>query len=156
MFEVNKDTFVETGKYLTFDNMPENLKNVAYDKFNDRLVLLGVSGALYAYDINSKAVSKLADAKGFPGLAVSNLFANDDYIYVTYTVNGIKGVKTSIFDFNGKLIKQVTIEDKINISPSTNNFNTQGLIDYKGVGIIIGLSWDSTYGGGYAYSVKMN
>ena len=156
VFEVNKDTFVETGDSLTFDNMPENLKNAAYDKFNDRLVLLGVSGALYTYDKNSKAVSKLADANGFPGLGVSNLFANDDYIYVTYTVNGIKGVKTSIFDFNGKLIKQVTIEDNINISPSTDSFNTQGLIDYKGVGIIIGLSWDGTYGGGYAYSVKMN
>lgn len=156
VFEVNKDTFVETGKSLTFDNMPENLKNAAYDKFNDRLVLLGVSGALYAYDINSKAVSKLADAKGFPGLGVSNLFANDDYIYVTYTTNGIKGVKTSIFDFNGNLIKQVAIEDKINISPDNDNFNTQGLIDYKGVGIIIGLSWYSTYSGGYIYSVKMN
>lgn len=156
VFEVNKDTFVETGKSLTFDDMPENLKNAAYDKFNDRLVLLGVNGALYTYDKNSKAVSKLADAKGFPGLGVSNLFANDDYIYVTYTTNGIKGVKTSIFDFDGNLIKQVTIEDKINIRPSTVNFNTQGLIDYKGVGIIIGLSWDSTYGGGYIYSVKMN
>lgn len=156
VFEVNKDTFVETGKSLTFDNMPENLKNAAYDKFNDRLVLLGVSGALYAYDINSKAVSKLADAKGFPGLGVSNLFANDDYIYVTYTTNGIKGVKTSIFDFNGNLIKQVAIEDKINISPDNDNFNTQGLIDYKGVGIIIGLSWYGTYSGGYVYSVKMN
>ena len=156
VFEVNKDTFVETGKSLTFDDMHENLKNAAYDKFNDRLVLLGVSGALYTYDKNSKAVSKLADAKGFPGLGVSNLFANDDYIYVTYTVNGIKGVKTSIFDFDGNLIKQVTIEDKINISPSTDNFNTQGLIDYKGVGIIIGLSWYGTYSGGYVYSVKMN
>ena len=124
--------------------MHENLKNAAYDKFNDRLVLLGVSGALYAYDINSKAISKLADAKGFPGLGVSNLFANDDYIYVTYTVNGIKGVKASIFDFNGNLIKQVAIEDTTNICPSTNSFNTQGLIDYKGVGIIIGLSWDNT------------
>lgn len=156
VFEVNKDTFVETGDSLTFDNMPEILKNAAYDKFNDRLVLLGVSGALYTYDKNSKVVSKLADAKGFSDLAVSNLFANDDYIYVTYTTNGIKGVKTSIFDFNGKLIKQVAIEDTTNISPNTNNFNTQGLIDYKGVGIIIGLSWDSTYGGGYVYSVKMN
>lgn len=156
VFEVNKDTLVETGESLTFDNMPENLKNAAYDKFNDRLVLLGVSGTLYTYDKNSKAVSKLADAKGFPGLGVSNLFANDDYIYVTYTVNGIKGVKASIFDFNGNLIKQVAIEDTTNICPSTNSFNTQGLIDYKGVGIIIGLSWDNTYGGGYAYSVKMN
>ena len=155
-FEVNKDTFVETGESLTFDNMPENLKNAAYDKFNDRLVLLGVSGALYTYDKNSKAVSKLADAKGFSGLGVSNLFANDDYIYVTYTTNGIKGVKTSIFDFDGNLIKQVAIEDTTNICPSTNSFNTQGLIDYKGVGIIIGLSWEGTYSGGYIYSVKMN
>lgn len=156
VFEVNKDTFVETGESLTFDNMPENLKNAAYDKFNDRLVLLGVNGALYTYDKNSKAVSKLADAKGFSGIGVSNLFANDDYIYVTYTTNGIKGVKTSIFDFDGNLIKQVAIEDTTNICPSTNSFNTQGLIDYKGVGIIIGLSWDNTYGGGYVYSVKMN
>lgn len=156
VFEVNKDTFIETGKSLTFDDMPENLKNAAYDKFNDRLVLLGVSGALYTYDKNSKAVSKLADAKGFSGLGVSNLFANDDYIYVTYTTNGIKGVKASIFDFNGNIIKQVTIEDTTNISPNNDNFNTQGLIDYKGVGIIIGLSWYSTYSGGYIYSVKMN
>lgn len=156
VFEVNKDTLVETGESLTFDNMHENLKNAAYDKFNDRLVLLGVSGTLYTYDKNSKAVSKLADAKGFPSLGVSNLFANDDYIYVTYTVNGIKGVKTSIFDFDGNLIKQVAIEDTTNICPSTNSFNTQGLIDYKGVGIIIGLSWDGTYSGGYVYSVKMN
>lgn len=156
VFEVNKDTFVETGDSLTFDNMPEILKNAAYDKFNDRLVLLGVSGALYTYDKNSKVVSKLADAKGFSDLGVSNLFANDDYIYVTYTTNGIKGVKTSIFDFDGNLIKQVTIEDTTNISPNTTQFNTQGFIDYKGVGIIIGLSWDSTYGGGYVYSVKMN
>ena len=156
VFEVNKDTLVETGESLTFDKMPENLKNAAYDKFNDRLVLLGVSGALYTYDKNSKAVSKLADAKGFSGLGVSNLFANDDYIYVTYTTNGIKGVKTSIFDFDGNLIKQVAIEDTTNICPSTNSFNTQGLIDYKGVGIIIGLSWEGTYSGGYIYSVKMN
>lgn len=156
VFEVNKDTLVETGESLTFDKMPENLKNAAYDKFNDRLVLLGVSGALYTYDKDSKAVSKLADAKGFSGLGVSNLFANDDYIYVTYTTNGIKGVKTSIFDFDGNLIKQVAIEDTTNICPSTNSFNTQGLIDYKGVGIIIGLSWEGTYSGGYIYSVKMN
>lgn len=156
VFEVNKDTFVETGKSLTFDNMPVNLKNAAYDKFNNRLVLLGTNGALYTYDKNSKAVSKLADAKGFSGIGVSNLFANDDYIYVTYTTNGIKGVKTSIFDFDGNLIKQVAIEDTTNICPSTNSFNTQGLIDYKGVGIIIGLSWEGTYSGGYIYSVKMN
>ncbi len=156
VFEVNKDTLVETGESLTFDKMPENLKNAAYDKFNDRLVLLGVSGALYTYDKNSKAVSKLADAKGFSGIGVSNLFANDDYIYVTYTTNGIKGVKTSIFDFDGNLIKQVAIEDTTNICPSTNSFNTQGLIDYKGVGIIIGLSWEGTYSGGYIYSAKMN
>lgn len=156
VFEVNKDTFVETGKSLTFDNMPENLKNAAYDKFNDRLVLLGVNGVLYTYDKDSKTVSKLADAKGFSGIKVSNLFANDDYIYVTYTTDGIKGVKTSIFDFDGNLIKQVAIEDTTNICPSTNSFNTQGLIDYKGVGIVIGLSWEGTYSGGYIYSVKMN
>lgn len=155
VFEVNKDTFVETGKPLTFDNMPENLKNAAYDKFNDRLVLLGVSGALYTYDKNSKAVSKLADAKGFDGLKVSNLFANDDYIYVTYTKDGFKGVKTSIFDFNGNLIKQVLIIDENVICPNSSYFNTQGLIDYKGVGIIIGTGWNSNTGG-YVYSVKMN
>ena len=174
VFEVNKDTLEavvekdEQGndikdkdgnpiiKSITFDNMPENLKNAAYDKFNDRLILLGVSGTLYTYDKNTKSVSNLAAAKGFEGLHVSNIFANDDYIYVTYTTDGIKGVKTSIFDFNGNLIKQVAIEDKINISPDNVNFNTQGLIDYKGVGIIIGLSWYSTYSGGYIYSVKMN
>ena len=41
------------------------------------------------------------------------------------------------------------------MSTKTNNFNTQGLIDYKGVAIIIGLSWEGSYGGGYAYSISM-
>lgn len=152
--EVNKDTLEETGKTITFTNMPENIKNVAYDKFNDRLIILGVSGTLYSCE-NEKTIIKLADAKGFSGENVSNLFANDDYIYVTYTKNGVKGAKTSIFDFDGNLIKQVNVEDKLNISPNTNDFNTQGLIDYKGVAIIIGLSWDKSYGGGYAYSISM-
>lgn len=152
--EVNKDTLEVTRNEITFSNMPENIKNVAYDKFNDRLIILGVSGALYSCE-NEETITKLADAKGFSGQKVSNLFANDDYIYVTYTTNGVKGVKTSIFDFDGNLIKQVNVEDKTNICPNTNNFNTQGLIDYKGVGIVIGLSWDSTYGGGYAYSINM-
>lgn len=152
--EVNKDTLEETGKTITFTNMPENIKNVAYDKFNDRLIILGVSGTLYSCE-NEKTITKLADAKGFSGEYVSNLFANDDYIYVTYTTNGVKGAKTSIFDFDGNLIKQVNVEDKLNISPKTNNFNTQGLIDYKGVAIIIGLSWEGSYGGGYAYSISM-
>ena len=152
--EVNKDTLEGTGKTITFTNMPENIKNVAYDKFNDRLIILGVSGTLYSCE-NEKAITKLADAKGFSGENVSNLFTNDDYIYVTYTKNGVKGAKTSIFDFDGNLVKQVNVEDKLNISPKTNNFNTQGLIDYKGVAIIIGLSWDGSYGGGYAYSISM-
>lgn len=134
--------------------MPENIKNVAYDKFNDRLIILGYSGTLYSCE-NEKTITKLADAKGFSGENVSNLFTNDDYIYVTYTKNGVKGANTSIFDFDGNLIKQVNVEDKLNISPETNNFNTQGLIDYKGVAIIIGLSWDGAYGGGYAYSISM-
>ena len=77
-------------------------------------------------------------------------------IYVAYKQDTFKGVKTSIFDFDGNLIKQVTIEDTTNICPNANKFNAQGLIDYKGVGIIIGTSWDNTYGGGYVYSVKMN
>ena len=152
--EVNKDTLEETGKTITFTNMPENIKNVAYDKFNDRLIILGVSGALYSCE-NEETITKLADAKGFSGENASNLFTNDDYIYVTYTKNGVKGAKTSIFDFDGNLIKQVNVEDKLNISPKTNDFNTQGLIDYKGVAIIIGLSWDGSYGGGYAYSISM-
>lgn len=152
--EVNKDTLVETGKTITFTNMPESIKNVAYDKFNDRLIILGVSGSLYSCE-NEATITKLADPKGFSGEYISNLFANDDYIYVTNTTNGVKGVKTSIFDFDGNLIKQVNVEDKLNISPKTNNFNTQGLIDYKGVAIIIGLSWDGSYGGGYAYSISM-
>ena len=152
--EVNKDTLEETGKTITFTNMPENIKNVAYDKFNDRLIILGMSGTLYSCE-NEKTITKLADAKGFSDEYVSNLFANDDYIYVTYTRNGVKGAKTSIFDFDGNLIKQVNVEDKLNISPKTNNFNTQGLIDYKGVAIIIGLSWEGSYGGGYAYSISM-
>ena len=152
--EVNKDTLEETGNKITFSNMKENIKNVAYDKFNDRLIILGVSGTLYSCE-NEKTITKLADAKGFSGEYVSNLFANDDYIYVTYTTNGVKGAKTSIFDFDGNLVKQVNVEDKLNISPKTNNFNTQGLIDYKGVAIIIGLSWEGSYGGGYAYSISM-
>lgn len=152
--EVNKDTLVETGKTITFSNMPESIKNVAYDKFNDRLIILGTSGTLYRCE-NEETITKLADPKGFSGEYISNLFANDDYIYVTNTTNGVKGVKTSIFDFDGNLVKQVNVEDKLNISPKTNNFNTQGLIDYKGVAIIIGLSWDGTYGGGYAYSISM-
>ena len=151
--EVNKDTLVETGKTITFTNMPENIKNVAYDKFNDRLIILGTSGTLYRCE-NEETITKLADPKGFSGEYISNLFA-DDYIYVTNTTNGVKGVKTSIFDFDGNLIKQVNVEDKLNISPKTNNFNTQGLIDYKGVAIIIGLSWDGSYSGGYAYSISM-
>ena len=152
--EVNKDTLVETGKTITFSNMPESIKNVAYDKFNDRLIILGTSGTLYRCE-NEETITKLADPKGFSGEYISNLFANDDYIYVTNTTNGVKGVKTSIFDFDGNLVKQVNVEDKLNISPKTNNFNTQGLIDYKGVAIIIGLSWDGSYGGGYAYSISM-
>ena len=152
--EVNKDTLVETGKTITFTNMPENIKNVAYDKFNNRLIILGTSGTLYRCE-NEETITKLADPKGFSGEYISNLFANDDYIYVTNTTNGVKGVKTSIFDFDGNLIKQVNVEDKLNISPKTNNFNTQGLIDYKGVAIIIGLSWDGSYSGGYAYSISM-
>lgn len=152
--EVNKDTLVETGKTITFSNMPESIKNVAYDKFNDRLIILGTSGTLYRCE-NEETITKLADPKGFSGEYISNLFANDDYIYVTYTKNGVKGAKTSIFDFDGNLIKQVNVEDKLNISPNTNDFNTQGLIDYKGVAIIIGLSWDGSYGGGYAYSISM-
>ncbi len=152
--EVNKDTLVETGKTITFTNMPENIKNVAYDKFNNRLIILGTSGTLYRCE-NEETITKLADPEGFSGEYISNLFANDDYIYVTNTTNGVKGVKTSIFDFDGNLIKQVNVEDKLNISPKTNNFNTQGLIDYKGVAIIIGLSWDGSYSGGYAYSISM-
>lgn len=152
--EVNKDTLVETGKTITFTNMPENIKNVAYDKFNNRLIILGTSGTLYRCE-NEETITKLADPKGFSGEYISNLFANDDYIYVTNTTNGVKGVKTSIFDFDGNLIKQVNVEDKTNISPETNNFNTQGLIDYKGFAIIIGLSWDGSYGGGYAYSISL-
>lgn len=152
--EVNKDTLVETGKTITFTNMPENIKNVAYDKFNNRLIILGTSGTLYRCE-NEETITKLADPKGFSGEYISNLFANDDYIYVTNTTNGVKGVKTSIFDFDGNLIKQVNVEDKLNISPETNNFNTQGLIDYKGVAIIIGLSWDGAYSGGYAYSISL-
>lgn len=152
--EVNKDTLVETGKTITFTNMNENIKNVAYDKFNNRLIILGTSGTLYRCE-NEETITKLADPKGFSGEYISNLFANDDYIYVTNTTNGVKGVKTSIFDFDGNLIKQVNVEDKLNISPKTNNFNTQGLIDYKGVAIIIGLSWDGSYAGGYAYSISM-
>lgn len=152
--EVNKDTLEGTGKTITFTNMPENIKNVAYDKFNDRLIILGVSGTLYSCE-NEKTITKLADAKGFSGEKITNLFANDDYIYVTYTKDGAKGANTSIFDFDGNLIKQVNVEDKLNISPKTNKFNTQGLIDYKGVAIIIGLSWDNSYGGGYAYSISM-
>lgn len=152
--EVDKDTLEETGSKITFSNMKDNIKNVAYDKFNDRLIILGMSGALYSCE-NEKTITKLADAKGFSGENVSNLFTNDDYIYVTYTKNGVKGANTSIFDFNGNLIKQVNVEDKLNISPETNNSNTQGLIDYKGVAIIIGLSWDNTYGGGYAYSISL-
>lgn len=152
--EVDKDTLEATGNKITFTIMPENIKNVAYDKFNDRLIILGYSGTLYSCE-NEKTITKLADAKGFSGENVSNLFTNDDYIYVTYTKNGVKGANTSIFDFDGKLIKQVNVEDKLNISTETNNFNTQGLIDYKGVAIIIGLSWDGSYGGGYAYSISM-
>lgn len=152
--EVNKDTLVETGKTITFTNMNENIKNVAYDKFNNRLIILGTSGTLYRCE-NEETITKLADPKGFSGEYISNLFANDDYIYVTNTTNGVKGVKTSIFDFDGNLIKQVNVEDKLNISPETNNFNTQGLIDYKGAAIIIGLSWDGAYSGGYAYSISM-
>lgn len=152
--EVNKDTLVETGKTITFTNMPENIKNVAYDKFNNRLIILGTSGTLYRCE-NEETITKLADPKGFSGEYISNLFANDDYIYITNTTNGVKGAKTSIFDFDGNLIKQVNVEDKLNISPKTNNFNTQGLIDYKGVAIIIGLSWDGSYSGGYAYSISM-
>lgn len=152
--EVNKDTLEETGKTITFSNMKENIKNVAYDKFNDRLIILGMSGALYSCE-NEETITKIADQKGFSGEYISNLFANDDYIYVTNTTNGVKGVKTSIFDFDGNLIKQVNVEDKLNISPETNNFNTQGLIDYKGATIIIGLSWDGAYSGGYAYSISM-
>ena len=106
-------------------------------------------------EIEEETITKLADPKGFSGEYISNLFANDDYIYVTNTTNGVKGVKTSIFDFDGNLIKQVNVEDKLNISPETNNFNTQGLIDYKGAAIIIGLSWDGAYSGGYAYSISM-
>ena len=134
--------------------MNENIKNVAYDKFNNRLIILGPSGTLYRCE-NEETITKLADPKGFSGEYISNLFANDDYIYVTNTTNGVKGVKTSIFDFDGNLIKQVNVEDKLNISPETNNFNTQGLIDYKGAAIIIGLSWDGAYSGGYAYSISM-
>ncbi len=152
--EVDKDTLEETGNKITFSNMKDNIKNVAYDKFNDRLIIVGNSGTLYSCE-NEKTITKLADAKGFSGENVSNLFTNDDYIYVTYTKNGVKGANTSIFDFDGNLIKQVNVEDKLNISPKTNNFNTQGLIDYKGVAIIIGLSWDNTYGGGYAYSISL-
>lgn len=152
--EVNKDTLVETGKTITFSNMPESIKNVAYDKFNDRLIILGTSGTLYRCE-NEETITKLADPKGFSGEYISNLFANDDYIYVTYTKNGVKGANTSIFDYEGNLVKQVNVEDKLNISPKTNNFNTQGLIDYKGVAIIIGLSWEGSYGGGYAYSISM-
>ncbi len=151
--EVNKDTLEETGKPITFTNMPENIKNVAYDKFNDRLIILGMSGALYSCE-NEDTITKIADQKGFSGEKITNLFANDDYIYVTYTKDGAKGAKTSIFDFDGNLIKQVNVEDKLNISPKTNNFNTQGLIDYKGATIIIGLSWGA-YTGGYAYSISM-
>lgn len=152
--EVNKDTLEGTGKTITFTNMPESIKNVAYDKFNDRLIILGVSGTLYSCE-NEETIKKLSVAHGFKDEYVSNLFANDDYIYVTYTRNGVKGANTSIFDFDGNLIKQVNVEDKLNISPKTNNFNTQGLIDYKGVAIIIGLSWDGSYGGGYAYSISL-
>ena len=152
--EVNKDTLEETGKTITFSNMKENIKNVAYDKFNDRLIILGMSGTLYSCE-NEETITKIADQKGFSGEKITNLFANDDYIYVTYTKDGAKGVKTSIFDFDGNLIKQVNVEDKLNISPETNNFNTQGLIDYKGAAIIIGLSWDGAYSGGYAYSISM-
>lgn len=151
--EVNKDTLEETGKTITFSNMKENIKNVAYDKFNDRLIILGMSGALYSCE-NEETITKIADQKGFSGEKITNLFANDDYIYVTYTKDGAKGAKTSIFDFDGNLIKQVNVEDKLNISPKTNNFNTQGLIDYKGATIIIGLSWGA-YTGGYAYSISM-
>lgn len=64
--------------------MPENIKNVAYDKFNNRLIILGTSGTLYSCE-NEETITKLADAKGFSGENVSNLFTNDDYIYVTYT-----------------------------------------------------------------------
>ena len=142
---------------IMFNKITENIKNVGFDKFNNRFVVLGNGGTLYFLN-EDLTIEKSVKSVGFSGNKLTNMFVNDDYIYVTYGNNGIKSCNTSIYDFNGTLINQVKVGGNNLFDYVSTNFNAQGLIDFNGTILVIGLSWGGSdiSTGGYVYSVKMN
>ena len=148
VFDENLNALNDGNEVTLFENFPETIVDVEYNKTEDKFAIIGAN-TLYIYDSNKKKITKTDVTGSFYSssilekderLNLQDVTSTDKYIYTLSNKDGVLGGGISIFDWSGnqcdtltetyndKAYKSLIIHDAANTcATSDGKYNGQSI-----------------------------